>query len=185
MRGMREDLVPAEHADWLAPLLPELPAAPERCMALAIDIAAANQARGGGPFGAVIADAAGELVALGWNDVVPGCDSTAHAEVVAIRRAQRALGSHQLDAGAPLCLYASCDPCIQCYGAIWWSGLRRVRSAASKACAEALGFHEGPVGPELWREARAQKGVVFEAGYGEVARAEAVLRDYARAGRPY
>ncbi|MBC8329804.1 MAG: nucleoside deaminase [Planctomycetes bacterium] len=154
-------------------------------MDLALAIAEANPGRGGGPFGAVVADAGGGIVSLGWNDVIPGCDSTAHAEIVAIRRAQRAIGSHDLASAGPLTLYASCEPCIQCYGAIWWSGLRAVRAAATRAEAEALGFLEGPVTAELWAEALRVKGIDWQPGFGDLARAVALLRAYARDGPRY
>lgn len=183
---MAADLVPAEHASWLAPLLPgppERPAAsPEGLMELAIAISAANPRRGGGPFGAVVADAGGRILALGWNDVVPSCDSTAHAEIVALRRAQRALGTHDLAAAGRLVLYASCAPCIQCFGALWWSGVKVVRSAATRADAEAAGFREGPVGPELWAAAERERGLRHEPGFGAAARAAAVLAAWRRAG---
>lgn len=181
MRAMEDGALRAEWPAWLRPLLASGARGPGGLMDLAIAIAEANVARGGGPFGAVVGDAAGRVVEVGWNDVVPGRDSTAHAEIVAIRRAQRALECHDLGAaaGAPLVLYASCEPCIQCFGAVWWSGLRRVVASAAKAEAEALGFREGPVDAALWEVARREKGIDFVRGFGDVARAAAVLRRYA------
>jgi len=188
MPPMTMELIPEEHAAWLRPLLPaqrDAPAAPEQLMDLALAIAEANPARGGGPFGAVVADAGGRLVALGWNDVLPETDSTAHAEITAIRRAQRTLGSHDLARAGELLLYASCEPCIQCFGAIWWSGLREVRAAASSRDAHALGFCEGPARDALWAEAARVKGLRWRPGFGDVERAVAALRAYAGAGERY
>src|SRR5690606_37861034 len=61
----------------------------------AVALAEANVTEGGGPFGAVVVQD-GRQVAAGGNRVVPHHDPTAHAEVVAIREACRALGTHDL-----------------------------------------------------------------------------------------
>lgn len=112
-----------------------------------------------------------EVVGVGWNRVVETHDSTAHAEVTAIRDAQARLATHDLEATArgPLTLYGSCAPCIQCFGAIYWSGLARVITAAGAGDAELLGFQEGPVTEALWARAREDKGIVF-IGEAETAR---------------
>lgn len=90
-------------------------------------------------------------------------DSTAHAEINALRQAQARLGTHDLgttDQG-PLTLYGSCAPCIQCFGAIYWSGLAAVITAARGQDAERLGFQEGPVTDALWEKAAEDKGLLF------------------------
>lgn len=148
-------------------------------MDLALRIALESARHGGGPFGAVVADAQGRVVEVGWNQVVASHDSTAHAEVVAIRRAQAKLGTHRLDGHA---LYTSCAPCIQCFGAIYWSGLARVVASARKEDAEAIGFEEGPMDGALWARALSEKGIAYEP---DVRRDEAALepfRVYARRG---
>src|SRR5687768_1133923 len=71
----------------------------------------------GGPFGAVIVKN-GEIIAEGYNQVTSTNDPTAHAEMVAIRRACEKLGSFQLD---DCQLYTSCEPCPMCLGAIYWA----------------------------------------------------------------
>lgn len=68
----------------------------------------------GGPFGAVIARD-GHVLAEGWNQVTSMNDPTAHAEVMAIRRACRALGDFALPGAT---LYTSCEPCPMCLGAM-------------------------------------------------------------------
>ena len=78
------------------------------------------------PFGAVIV-IAGEIVAQagagdGENNSV---DPTAHAEVNAIRFACKKLGAHDL-LGRDAAMYASCEPCLMCMGAIWYAGIRKV-----------------------------------------------------------
>lgn len=141
-------------------------ASPEAGLDLAVELAAASARSGGGPFGAVIADADLAVVAAGFNHVVQGRDSTAHAEVHAIRRAQARLGTHDLaePGRAPLTLLASCEPCVMCFGAVYWSGLARVLAAAASGEAEALGFQEGPVTDAMWARAREEKGISYEAG---------------------
>ena len=83
----------------------------------AIEVATSSVRRGGGPFGALVAKD-GAVVATGANQVTGTNDPTAHAEVVVIREACKALGSFQLS-GCDL--YSSCEPCPMCLGAIYWA----------------------------------------------------------------
>ena len=73
---------------------------------------------------------------------------TAHAEVMAIRRAGAALKSWKLDPSDDegVTLLTSCAPCILCTGAVHWSGISRVVAAARSADAAKAGFVEGPEG---------------------------------------
>lgn len=82
----------------------------ESLLRLAIELASSNVAAGGGPFGAVIARD-GEVVATGENRVIANLDPSAHAEVVAVRRACRATGSVALTGCV---MYSSCEPCPMC-----------------------------------------------------------------------
>ena len=147
-------------------------------MALAIRLSERNIAEGGGPFGAAVFEIeTGKLVAPGVNLVVPLRASFAHAEAVAIAIAQTVCGTHDLSAtGLPAMeLVSSAQPCIQCYGNLWWSGLRRLVTGANKADVEALtGFAEGPV-PEDWVGHLADR-----APLPPVAVVQDVLRDEAR-----
>ncbi len=156
------------YPDWILAIVQpgDRGAGEEALMAIAFDVAAAGVARtGGGPFGAVIATAGGDVVAVGWNEVVPACDPTAHAEVVAIRRAAAALGTWRVRerAGSPLVLYSTCAPCFMCAGAIHWAGLPRVVAGATRADAEAIGFVEGPPGVDPGAALRAA-GIAYEEG---------------------
>lgn len=141
-----------------------------------------NVAEGsGGPFAAaVFASGSGRLVSLGVNLVTTEKLSTLHAEMVAIMVAQRALGTWDLGAaGLPEHeLVTSAEPCAMCFGAIPWSGLRRVIAGATDADARAIGFDEGPKVAD-WRHALEERGIAVQS---EVRRAEAnaVLADYAR-----
>ncbi len=92
----------------------------------------------GGPFGAVIVKN-GEIVGEGCNRVTSTNDPTAHAEVVAIRNACENLASHQLE---NCILYASCEPCPMCLGAIYWARPARVFYAATREDAANVGFDD-------------------------------------------
>lgn len=92
----------------------------------------------GGPFGCVIVRG-GEVVGRGCNGVTSTNDPTAHAEIVAIRDACRRLGNYQL---AECVVYASCEPCPMCLGAIYWARPKRVVYAATRQQAAAAGFDD-------------------------------------------
>ena len=99
----------------------------------------------GGPFGAVVVRD-GAMLASACNEVTSLHDPTAHAEVQAIRAACAALGTFQL-AGCDV--YASCEPCPMCLGAIYWARPRAVYFAAGRADAAAVGFDDAVVYDEV------------------------------------
>ena len=90
----------------------------------------------GGPFGCVIVKA-NEIVGEGCNQVIKTNDPTAHAEVVAIRKACELLKNYQL---TDCDIYASCEPCPMCLGAIYWARPRRVIYANTRQDAAAINF---------------------------------------------
>ncbi len=92
----------------------------------------------GGPFGAVIARD-GKVVADGFNQVTSTNDPTAHAEVVAIRRACQALETFDLSGCE---IYTSCEPCPMCLSAIYWARLGKIYYANSRQDAGAIGFRD-------------------------------------------
>ncbi len=96
------------------------------------------EAGDGGPFGAVIVRD-GAIVAEGWNQVTSENDPTAHAEIVAIRRACVALDNFVLDDCE---IYTSCEPCPMCLSAIYWARLRRLYYGNSKDDAAGIGFDD-------------------------------------------
>lgn len=104
----------------------------------AVELAVANVGEGGGPFGAVVVRD-GVLVARGQNRVTRDLDPTAHAEVVAIRRACTEIGDFSL---AGCTLYASCEPCPLCLTASLWARLDRVVYAADRHDAALGGFDD-------------------------------------------
>ena len=115
-------------------------------MAKAIELAVENVRSGrGGPFAAVVVKD-GRVIATGTNQVTSANDPTAHAEVLAIRAACAALGSFQLD-GCDL--YATCEPCPMCLGAIYWARPRRVFFGGTASDAAAAGFDDAFIYQQL------------------------------------
>ncbi|MDA8019342.1 MAG: nucleoside deaminase [Thermoanaerobaculia bacterium] len=155
----------------------------EERMGLAVALSARSVEEGGGPFGACVFDDSGHLVAPGVNLVVPAGTSIAHAEMVALALAQQVLGSFDLGAdGVARQLVTSTEPCAQCFGAVPWSGVRRVVCGATTEDAEAIGFDEGPK-PERWIDELQRRGIEVRLGVLR-AEANAVLQDYATRGGP-
>ncbi len=118
----------------------------------------------------------------GVNSVQRHNNSTLHAEMVALMMAQHRLQHFTLhDEGLPVHdLVTSCDPCAMCFGAILWSGVRRVVSGATRDDAANLGFDEGPVFDESYRYLEA-RGIEFRREVRRRAAVE-VLESYGRAG---
>ncbi len=117
----------------------------QELMQCAIDLAVENVRNGGGPFGAVIARG-GEIVAEGVNRVTSQHDPTAHAEVQAIRKACSELNTFDLTG---LDIYASCEPCPMCLGAIYWAHLDHLYFAGTKDDAARIGFDDAFIYKEL------------------------------------
>jgi tRNA(Arg) A34 adenosine deaminase TadA len=86
------------------------------------ELALAARARGDHPFGALLA-IDGVVVAEAENLVNSTADITAHAETVLVRELQR---TGRLDLLAAGTVFASCEPCPMCVGAMFWAGARRV-----------------------------------------------------------
>jgi tRNA(Arg) A34 adenosine deaminase TadA len=115
-------------------------------MQRAIQLAIENvEARRGGPFGAVVVRD-GAIVAEAANLVTSALDPTAHAEVMAIRAACRALRSFQLNGCE---IYSSCEPCPMCLGAIYWSRVDRIYYAGTRDDAAAAGFDDALIYEQL------------------------------------
>lgn len=86
----------------------------EQLMTAALEEAQRALDAGEVPIGAVVA-LDGEIVARGFNQPISSGDPTAHAEIVAIRNAARAVGNYRLT-GAVLCV--TIEPCLMCVGAL-------------------------------------------------------------------
>jgi guanine deaminase len=115
-----------------------------RAIALALENV---RSAAGGPFAALIVKDA-QVIAEGTNRVTSTNDPTAHAEIVAIREACRALQNFQLE-GCDL--YTTCEPCPMCLGAIYWARPSRIFYAATGAEAAAAGFDDKFIHEELTR----------------------------------
>lgn len=126
----------------------------EELMREAIRLSIENVANGGGPFGAVIADKNGKIIATGTNRVTDSCDPTAHAEVSAIREACKALKTFDLSGYD---IYTSCEPCPMCLGAIYWAHLDKMYYANNKTDAKNIGFDDSFIYDELELKPAARK----------------------------
>ncbi len=98
-----------------------------RFLCEAIELARANIAKGGRPFGAVVVKN-GEVIAVGVNEIHSTNDPTTHAELTAIRAASRKLGSPSLEGCV---VYASGHPCPMCMAAMRMAGIGKVTYAYS------------------------------------------------------
>lgn len=99
----------------------------------------------GGPFGCVVVKN-GSIIAEGNNKVSSANDPTAHAEIVAIRKACKHLDSFQLD-GCDI--YTSCEPCPMCLGAIYWARPDHIYYAATRHDAANVGFDDSFIYDEI------------------------------------
>lgn len=112
----------------------------------AIELSREGMERGdGGPFGAVIVRD-GEILSEGNNRVLVDNDPTAHAEVVAIRRAAGKLGRFDL---SDCELYTSCEPCPMCLGAIYWARPKAVYYANTRQDAADIEFDDSFIYDEI------------------------------------
>ena len=93
----------------------------------------------GGPFGAVITDSDGNVIAVSSNTVLGSHDPTAHAEINAIRKACRILKTHDLSG---YILYATGYPCPMCLSAIMWANIKKVYYGTNLKDAEDIGFRD-------------------------------------------
>ena len=103
-------------------------------MSVALDEARAAADRGEVPIGAAVA-VDGRVIARAGNRTIGDCDPTAHAEIIALREAARAIGNHRL-LGATL--YVTIEPCAMCVGAIIQARVERVVYGADDAKAGAV-----------------------------------------------
>lgn len=109
-------------------------------MKLGIDEARTTMNEGkGGPFGAVITDIEGKVIAIASNKVLESHDPTAHAEIMAIRKASEILGTHNLE---NCILYVTGYPCPMCLSAIMWANIKKVYYGTNLEDAEKIGFKD-------------------------------------------
>lgn len=111
---------------------------PAEYLSRAVAVATDSVKTEGGPFGAVVVSADGQVFE-GTNRVTSNLDPSAHAEVTAIRNACRALGTFDLSGAT---LYTSCEPCPMCLATSLWARLDHVYFAADRNDAAAAGFDD-------------------------------------------
>jgi guanine deaminase len=127
----------------------------QRAIALALENVQSGR---GGPFGALVVKD-GKVIAEATNSVTSTNDPTAHAEMLAIREGCEKLGLFHL-AGCEI--YASCEPCPMCLGAIYWARLDRIYFAATAADAAKAGFDDSFIYQEISKPHAERKIPVFQ-----------------------
>ena len=134
---------------------------------------------GSGPFLAAIVDEKGKVISKTANSVVSECCSNNHAEMNAIRMAQKKLETYDLSK-YNLSLYVTSEPCMMCLGGIMWSGIKAVYyGVPSKRVEEITGFDEG-FKPNWFDEFKNRGITVY--GNIEIQAGEQVLYDYVNTG---
>ena len=131
--------------------------------------------KGFGPFMAAIYDENGNIIVKTVNTVINDKCSNNHAEINAIREAEKHYGTYDL-APYNLSLYITAEPCMMCIGGILWSGIKNVYfGVPSKRVEEITGFDEG-FKPN-WFEEFKKRGITV---YGNFAQTEGenVLEQY-------
>jgi len=93
----------------------------------------------GGPFGALVINDKNEIISVASNTVLGDNDPTAHAEINAIRKATKKLGTHDLSGCT---LYTTAYPCPMCLGAIIWSNIKKVYYGCIESDADEIGFRD-------------------------------------------
>ena len=142
-------------------------------MKRALELAEASAAAGEVPVGAVITRD-GAIIAEAHNTPRETCDPTAHAEILAIRRAAQALGQERLTGCE---LWVTLEPCAMCAGAIVHSRLAKVYYGASDPKGGAVEH-----GARVFEQEQCLHKPEIYAGLGE-ARAAEMLREFFRERR--
>ncbi len=99
----------------------------------------------GGPFGCVVVKD-NKIIGRGNNKVTSTNDPTAHAEIIAIRKACKTLETFQLEGCE---IYTSCEPCPMCLGAIYWARPDVIYFANSRQDAAEIGFDDSMIYDEI------------------------------------
>ena len=184
-------LIEIKLPEWIDSFLPGDPgyiSSIEDRMSFVIEAAQLNVSKGtGGPFAAAVFQTeSGKLVSLGVNLVTSGGLSILHAEMVAFALAQKKTGSYDLGRyGLPAHeLVTSIEPCAMCFGAIPWSGVRRVIAGARDSDARKIGFDEGPKMKE-WRSELEKRGIATICDVSREAAAQVLLNYSLQGGKIY
>lgn len=131
--------------------------------------------KGYGPFLAAIYDSKGNLIAKAANSVVNKSCSHNHAEMNAIKLAEKKLGTYDLSP-YNLSIYVTSEPCMMCLGGIMWSGIKAVYyGVPSNRVSKITGFDEGF--KQNWFDEFKKRRITV---YGQIEQevGEKVLKDY-------
>jgi len=126
-------------------------------MMRAIELSKNNISEGGGPFGCVITKN-DTIIAEGYNQVTKNNDPTAHAEIVAIRKACKALNTFDL---SNVEIFTSCEPCPMCLSAIYWAHINKVYYGNSRKDAALIDFDDEHIYNELKLDIHKRKIQMF------------------------
>ena len=105
----------------------------------------------GGPFGAAVV-LKGRVISRAHNEVIKSKDPTAHAEILAIRRASKKLGRFDL---GDCVLYSTCEPCPMCLAAIHWARIKTFYFGCTKSDAALIGFDDKAIYGAIKGDAKA------------------------------
>ena len=122
-------------------------------MTRAIELSLASVRSNGGPFGCVIVKN-NEIIAEGSNKVTIINDPTAHAEIVTIRKACKALNNFNLEGTE---MYTSCEPCPMCLSAIYWAHINKIYYSNTRLDAAKIGFDDNYIYNELSKQLSQRK----------------------------
>jgi tRNA(Arg) A34 adenosine deaminase TadA len=185
--GIIEIQLPAWIEGFLSGYPGYIPSVQDR-VSFVIEAAQRNISEGtGGPFAAAVFETdSGKLVSLGVNLVTSQGLSILHAEMVAFALAQRKTGSYDLGRnGLPAHeLVTSIEPCAMCFGAIPWSGVRRVIAGARDSDARSIGFDEGPKRKD-WRIELEKRGIATICDINREAAAQVLINYSLQGGKIY
>ena len=139
----------------------------EKFMREALKLARQAEAAGEVPVGAVLVKD-GAVVATGWNHPIGAHDPTAHAEMVTLRAAARALGNYRLN---DTTLYVTLEPCAMCAGALVHARVQRLVYGAADPKAGAAGSVFNLVRSDALNHRLEVEGGVLAEECGELLRA--------------
>ena len=122
-------------------------------MKRAIELSENSANSNGGPFGCVIVKDE-KIIAEGSNKVTFTNDPTAHAEIVAIRKACKNLNTFNL-VGCDI--YTSCEPCPMCLSAIYWSHINTIYFANTREDAKKINFDDSMIYSEFSKKIKDRK----------------------------
>jgi len=143
-------------------------------MRMALDQARQAAAADEVPVGAIVVAPDGALLAAAHDERIAAHDPTAHAEILAMRRAAQALGDWRLD---DCDLYVTLEPCPMCAGAIVMARIRRLVYGAPSTKSGAFTTHTRLLDVDTFNhQVEVESGVLAD-------ECGAILADYFRAKR--